>query len=194
MRATSQCTSNLPANLSAEVPSAVPAAPPTPPSNKPPSAFTPAFLANLRGLENPPSARESALRGPWEVEELALDGGRLFAVSRRAEPFRQGGGVFGAFPSRSVALQLAAVLPAVGAPVELHLNRRGRRLGYALHDGQDFLGHVARKEEPLLPMLHVVRRLVSDPDALALLLESAGPELLAILGRALHRRMARRAG
>jgi len=155
------------------------------------TVFTPAFLARICALDNPPSAREAALAGPWDAEELQ---DKQFAVSRREEPFAQGGRVFGVFRSRADALQTAAVLPAVGAPSHLHLNANGHRLGYALHDGQDFLGHLARDEERLLSHLHVARCLVADPEALALLLEAAGPEALAILGRVLHRRIEKLTG
>ena len=174
MRANPKCTSKSP--------------------SQPPNAFTREFLAKLRRLDDPPSARESSLRGPWEVEELRAMESRLFGVTRRDEPFREGGGLLGVFPTRAEALQLAAALPAIGAPVALHLNRCGRRRGYALHDGQDFLGHVARDDAALAPTLHVVRRLRADPDALALLLEAAGPEALKILGRAIQRRIDRLAG
>jgi len=117
-----------------------------------------------------------------------------FAVCRREEPFSESGRAFGVFRSRSDALEIAAILPAVGAPVTLHLNPNGHRLGYVLHDAQQFLGHVARDEERLLSHLHVARCLRSDPEALALLLEAAGPAALDLVGRALHRRMGTAAG
>lgn len=114
---------------------------------------------------------------------------KQFAVCRRGEPFSETGRAFGVFRTRADALQTAAILPVVGAPLTLHLNPNGHRLGYVLHDGQEFLGHLSRDEERLLPHLHVARCLRSDPEALALLLESAGPAALALLGRALHRRV-----
>lgn len=159
------------------------------------TVFTPAFLERIRRLENPPAARQASLSGPWEVETIPTrEHGARYVVCRRAEPFTEGGSVFGVFPSRTVALATAAVLPAVGAPMGLHLNGKGHRLGHALHDGPDFLGHLARAEERLLPGLHTVRCLLSDPDALALVMEAAGPEALAILGRVLHRRVEKVAG
>lgn len=163
---------------------------PSSPATPLPTVFTPAFLQRVRRLENPPSARQASLSGPWEVESVSsLEHGHQFVVSRRAEPFSQGGSVFGIFPSRDVALATAAALPSVGAPMGLHLNGNGHRLGHALHDGPEFLGHLARAEERLLPRLHAVRCLLADPDALALVMEAAGPEALALLGRELHRRI-----
>ena len=155
-----------------------------------PTVFTPAFLQRVRRLQNPPSARQASLSGPWEVEAVPTrENGHQFVVSRRVEPFTEGGSVFGVFPSRTAALATAAALPSVGAPMGLHLNGNGHRLGHALHDGPEFLGHLARDDERLLPRLHAVRCLLADPDALALVMEAAGPEALAILGRALHRRI-----
>jgi hypothetical protein len=163
---------------------------PSSPATPLPTVFTPTFLQRVRRLQNPPSARQASLSGPWEVEAVPTrEHGRQFVVSRRAEPFHEGGSVFGVFPSRTAALATAAVLPSVGAPMGLHLNGNGHRLGHALHDGPEFLGHLARAETRLLPRLHVVRCLLADPGALALLLEAAGPEALALLGRELHRRI-----
>lgn len=163
---------------------------PSSPATPLPTAFTPAFLERVRRLENPPSARQASLSGPWEVESVPTrEHGHQFVVSRRAEPFSRGGSVFGIFPSRTVALATAAALPAVGAPMGLHVNGNGHRLGHALHDGPEFLGHLARDDARLLPRLHAVRCLLADPDALALVMEAAGPEALAILGRELHRRI-----
>jgi len=167
------------------IPSSRTVTPAPTPATAPATVFTPAFLQRVRRLENPPSARQASLSGPWEVESVpSRENGPRFVVSRRAEPFTQGGSVFGIFPSRDVALATAAVLPSVGAPMGLQLNGNGHRLGHALHDGPEFLGHLARDEARLLPRLHAVRCLLADPDALALVLEAAGPEALALLGRA----------
>lgn len=166
---------------------------PTSPSST--TVFTPAFLERIRRLQNPPSARQATFSGPWEVESVpSRENGRKFAVCRREEPFSQGGPVFGVFPTRTPALQTAAVLPALGAPMDLQLNTNGQPLGYKLHDGQSFLGHLAVDDERLLPHLHVARCLVANPEALALLMEAAGPETLTILGRALQRRIEKVAG
>lgn len=177
MQAKKDCTSHTPSTSS-------------PASASSASAFTAEFLRKIRRLQNPPSARQASLAGPWEVEPVMTENNGLqFAVSRRDEPFAKGGGVLGLFPTRSSALQLGAVLPAVGQPSDLHLNANGHRLGFALHDGEDFLGHLARDEERLVPHLHLARCLAADPASLAMLMESAGPEALALLGRALHRRL-----
>jgi len=167
--------------------------PSRPSSSSPlPSAFTPAFLARLRRHEESFLERQAVMSGPWEVEALESPchaNGARWAVVRRDEPLSEGGGAFALFRERGPALLTAAVLPSLGSPTDFHLKRHRGRPGYALHRGQKFLGHLARAEERLLPRLDVARALAADPDALAQLLEAAGPEGLAILGRELARRV-----
>ena len=165
----------------------------TPSSTALPSAFTPSFLARLRRHEESFLERQAVMSGPWEVEELEAGpchgNGARWAVVRRDEPAAQGGGVFGVFQERSPALLTAAVLPSLGTPTDFHLKRHRGAPGYALHRSRDFVGHLSRAEEALLPRLDVARSLAADPDALAQLIEAAGPEGLAILGRELVRRV-----
>jgi hypothetical protein len=69
------------------------------------------------------------------------------------------------------------------------VTRHEARLGYALHHGHEFLGHLSREEEGLLPRLDLARALATDPHALAQVIEAVGPAALAILGRVLFRRV-----
>jgi hypothetical protein len=106
---------------------------------------------------------------------------------------------FRAAPTTSAeALLAAAVLPAVARESPYHLAEKPKRLGYALHVHRHHVGHVSRLGEGraaaarravLTSHLHLARHLVADPEALALLLEAAGPEALPVLGRALARRV-----
>lgn len=73
-----------------------------------------------------------------------------------------------------------------------------KRLGFPLHEGHVHVGHLSRLGEgsaawerraALLGHLHLARYLTANPEALALLLEAAGPEALPILGPALARRV-----
>jgi hypothetical protein len=156
------------------------------------NAFTPEFLERLRRKADPPTARQTVLSGPWMAEPVWSENhGQLFAVSRREEPVAKGGSAFGVFLTRSAALAAAAVLPVLGQRRTLRLKRHGRRCGYALHDDRELLGHLAREEEAFPVLLQLARELASRPDSLALLLESAGPEVLTLLGRKLARRAGR---
>jgi hypothetical protein len=48
---------------------------------------------------------------------------------------------------------------------------------------------LSRPEEDLLPLFHAVRSLAAAPEALALVVESLGPEVATLAGRALLRRV-----
>ncbi len=56
-------------------------------------------------------------------------------------------------------------------------------------DGQACIGHLARSEPAVLEMLRASRVLVGFPEHLALAVSSLGAEELAILGRAIQRRI-----
>jgi len=73
MRATKDCTSRTSSRT---------------PSKAQATAFTPDFLATIRALGDPPSARAAVLAGPWEAEEME---DKQFAVCRRGEPFSETG-------------------------------------------------------------------------------------------------------
>jgi hypothetical protein len=114
-------------------------------------------------------------------------------VVLRDEPVAAGGKAAALYHDRDEALRAAAVFPAVAAPSPYRLKDRPKRFGYPLHCHDRHVGHVGRLAEQrrraLLTHLHVARYLATNPHALALLLESVGPEALPILGRALARRI-----
>jgi len=158
-------------------------------SSPPANAFSDSFLSRVRALDRPVSASGTLLAGPWEVEEMQAGEHRLHAVVRRSEPVADGGTAFAVLLDRTSALQTAAALPALGRASHLRLGGHRKRLGVPLHDGKSFLGHLARPEPGLLPLLHAVRSLQAQPDGLAQVLEALGPEGLALVGRLLARRV-----
>lgn len=169
-------------------------------SNSEGNAFSPRFLDGVRGRDaarrreagTAPDLRGLA-GGPWEVERIVTeDQAVCYAVSRRERPVSDGGGSAAVCGSPADALHLAAVLPAVGARNHLALGPEKPR-GLALHDGREFLGHVAATgpaADPALPhYLHLARHLTGDLESLALLHRALGAEALALLGRRLMRRI-----
>jgi GAF domain-containing protein len=177
--------------------------PPTNPSSNrlPASAFAPSFLEKLRLVarlageagEAPSTEAEALVSGPLAVEAVSTPGGKRYAVVRRDEPVAEGGKVAALYRTRDEALRAAAVLPAVAAPCPYRLKDKAKRLGYPLHAHDRHVGHLCilapERRHAVLSHLHVARYLVANPDALALLLEAAGPEALPVLGRALVRRI-----
>lgn len=105
-----------------------------------------------------------------------------------------GGGAIAVFRHRSTAFQAAASMTAASTPNRLTLNTEKpegtrSRLGFPIHDGADYIGHLSRPEPSLLPYLHATRCLAANPDAAALWVASLDPETLALLGRAIMRRL-----
>ncbi len=182
----------------------------------PGSAFSESFLEKLRLAvrrldedkaeeAEAPTEAEAALSGPLAVERVRTRGGAAWAVVRAAEPVAAGGRAAAISRHRSEALRLAAVLPAVPAENPYHLGDKPKRMGYALHLGRRDVAHVARltkvedaktaakkgwaRRQALVSHLQLARYFAANPEALALLIESVGPEALPILGRALARRV-----
>lgn len=166
---------------------ALPGSPRT--SSVPANAFSQTFLHQVRRLPEPSGSSPALLAGPWDVEPVAAGSHRFHAVVRRDEPVAEGGAALGLMLERLAALQLAAAVFSLTGPCDLHMGKPRKRRGVTLHDGRDFLGHLARPQPELLPVFHAARSLAAQPDALALVLESLGPESLALLGRLLARRL-----
>lgn len=190
---------------STRTPSDSPSRTPSRSSRIPASAFTPAFLEKLRLLsrlleesgDEHATEAEAVFCGPLAVEAVETPGGRRYAVVRAGEPVAAGGKVAALFRRREDALRAAAVIPAAAAPTPYRLKDKPKRLGYPLHDHGGHVGHLCQQggprsgelRETLLVHLHVARHLATNPHALALLLESVGPEALPVLGRVLARRI-----
>ncbi len=176
----------------------------------PRSAFSESFLAKLRLLsrlvaEAPPRAglepaaqREAVLSGPFAVETVERPNGTDYAVVRPDEPLAAGGKAAAVYKERDEALRLAAVLPAVAAAPLYRMSANPKAHGsFTLHRARRFLGHLSRgvgglspeRRQALVMHLELARYLAANPGALALILESAGPEALPVLGRALARRI-----
>jgi hypothetical protein len=66
---------------------------------------------------------------------------------------------------------------------------RRSRLGFPVHDGADYVGHLSRPKPSFLHYLHATRCLAANPEAAALWVGSLDPETLALLGRAIMRRL-----
>ena len=184
-----ECSSR--SNRSPAAPRSTPTAPSPPASSRSSASLS----RRLEEQDGTPSTTqdEAILSGPLTTEPVQTAGGTRHAVVLRDEPIAAGGKAAGLFRDRDEALRAAAVFPAVAAPSPYHLKDRPKLLGYPLHCHHRHVGHVGRlaqaRRRDLLSHLHLARYLVTHPHALALLLESAGPEALPILGRALARRI-----
>jgi len=199
-----------PSRSSISVPRPVEAQRPPGRKRPPASAFSEAFQAKLRrlaellreaparfGLE-PVTEGEALLSGPFAVEPFERRDGMRYAVVMPDEPIAAGGKAAAVYREREEALRLAAVLPAVAAPRVYHLGAQPKAHGcFTLHRSRRFVAHLAggvsrlspERRRTLATHLDLARYLAAHPAALALILESVGPEALPVLGRALARRI-----
>lgn len=143
------------------------------------NAFSRRYLERVLERDQPPTAPEAAVAGPWEV--APTPGGRWAVWRLGEEGFAEPAAVL---DEEQDALLLAAVLPgSAGAAVVLDPQRGPD--GYRLRvDGRD-AGRLAWFDSQLVAALATVRSLVSSPRCLALLLDGAGHDALEHAGRLL---------
>jgi hypothetical protein len=139
----------------------------------PPNAFDPRFLELFGERDEPPTAGEADVAGPWRVEPA----GSGFGVFRPGEiPGKHR--PLAVFASPSLALLAAAVLPGVGRDSAFRLRKDPDLEGsFGIESRAEWgalVGHLARFDEKLIDALHVLHTLITAPESLAFLLEAAG--------------------
>ena len=94
------------------------------------------------------------------------------------------------FRDRPLALLAAAVLPGTGREAAFRLQKEAGPEGFLVEtgNGAEPVGHLALFDESLIDALHVVESLTRSPEALANLLEAAGPLALEHAGVILEER------
>jgi hypothetical protein len=157
------------------------------------NAFSASFLSRFEELDEPASAGEADLEGPWSVSSYrTADGGTLHAVWRSGEGWSSGDLPAAGFQERSTALLACALRPVVGREPYFRLAGERQALGFALERHGEARGWIGLFDESWAFAINVLERFVRSPEALATLLEAAGPLALERAGRALHRRVAAR--
>jgi hypothetical protein len=152
------------------------------------NAFTPNFLQRIGERDEPLTAAEADVAGPWSVEMMPGVGWGLFrageGAARQSRPFA-------VFRDRAVALLFAAVLPGTGRDKAFHLHKDAEGAGYAVEAGADggVVGYFALFDETLVDAAHVVECLMRQPESLANLLEAAGGLALERAGAILDARV-----
>ena len=137
----------------------------------PPNAFTPEFLKRVGERDEPLTAGEADMAGPWQIEEIPGSGWGLFRLGEgSARRFRP----FAVFRRRSVALLAAAILPGTGRDAAFRLQVDPELAGYAVVASGELVGHLALFDDQVIAGLHVAEMLVRSPESLARLLEAAG--------------------
>ena len=152
------------------------------------NAFSPSFLHRIGQRDEPPSAGEADVAGPWRILEMP---GKRFDVFRLGESPERGHRPTAVFGERWLALLAAAVLPGTGRDAAFRLPKEAGPDGFAVETGNggEPVGSLALFDERLIEALHVVERLVRSPKALANVLEAAGPLTLERAGALLDERI-----
>src|SRR6476661_3333884 len=97
----------------------------------PPNAFSASFLQCIAQRDEPPSAGEADVAGPWHVEEIPEG----FGLFRLGESRERGFEPYAVFRDRGLALLTASVLPGTGRDRAFFLGKEAGAEGYAVTDG-----------------------------------------------------------
>jgi hypothetical protein len=169
-----------------------------------PNAFTASFLGRLAERDEPPTAGDADVAGPWRIEPIPGHGFGLFRVG---ESLARGFAPVAVFPSRWLALLMAGILPGTGRDPLLLLSKQPDAHGaYPVtlaggggDDGGDDddgpggrapVGFLQLFDERAIDALNVVIHLLQSPESLAYVLEAAGSVTLERCGAILDERAA----
>ncbi|HEX7184572.1 MAG TPA: hypothetical protein VF756_22285 [Thermoanaerobaculia bacterium] len=151
------------------------------------NAFHPEFLKRLGERDEPVTAGEADVAGPWLVEEIPGHGWGLY---RAGESLARGFRPTAVFPDHDLARLAAAVLPGTGRDRLFRLATEQDADGYeVVLDGGEAVGRLRLFDEALVDALNVAVSLVRSPQSLAYLLEAAGSLALERCGALLDRRV-----
>jgi len=167
-----------------------------------PNAFTTTFLDRLAERDEPPTAGDADVAGPWRIESIPGEGSGLFRVG---ESLARGFAPVAVFPSRWLALLMAGILPGTGRDPLLLLSKQPDAHGaypVALAGGGDDggdggdddgsgrrqVGFLQLFDEKAVDALNVVIHLLQAPESLAYVLEAAGSVTLERCGAILDER------
>jgi hypothetical protein len=157
-----------------------------------PNAFNPLFLRRLGERDEPPTAGDADVAGPWRIESIP---GHGFGLFRIGESLVRGFAPVAVFPSRWLALIAAAVLPGTGRDPMIRIDKQPDADGvYPLFlpglGGEEVVGHLQLFDEGLVEGINVMIHLLQAPESLARLLEAAGAVALERCGAILDERLA----
>jgi hypothetical protein len=156
----------------------------TPSSSR--NAFSPLFLRRLGRRDEPPTAGEADLAGPWRVEEIPGRGWGLFRLGESPEEVPP----FAVTPSPWLAWVLAAVLPSLGRDAAYRLDKERGSEGFAVRDGAgQVVVYLGLFDPNLVEALNWADGLLRSPESLAWLLEGAGSVALERAGAILEGRV-----
>ena len=165
-----------------------PPIPSTPSPPTPPNAFDSTFLRRFDERDEPPTASEANMAGPWTIEPVPGVGFALYrAGESRARSFKP----VALFIERWLALLAAAVLPGTGRKPLLFLSQEagaGGSYTVTLKEGRP-VGQLGLFDERLVDSMNAVVGVVRAPQGITDLLEAAGAVALERAGALLDQRV-----
>jgi hypothetical protein len=151
------------------------------------NAFSASFLHRFNQQDEPPTAGEADVAGPWHVEEILGEG---FGLFRAGESRERGFAPYAVFDGRWLALLAAAVLPGTGRDAAFRLHKERGSQGFAVESTRgEIVGRCGLFDENLIQALHMAESLLRSPDGMAFFLEAAGPVSLERAGAILDARV-----
>ena len=156
-----------------------------------PNVFKTQFLCRMAEQDEPPTAGEADVAGPWRIEAIPGEGFGLFRIG---ESLGRGFSPLAVFPSQWLALIAAAVLPGTGRDPLIRIEKDADEDGaYPLVlpglDGREVVGRLRVFDEDLVSAVNVAIHLLQAPESLAWLLEAAGGVALERCGAILDERV-----
>ncbi|HEX6900800.1 MAG TPA: hypothetical protein VF789_13830 [Thermoanaerobaculia bacterium] len=154
------------------------------------NAFDEEFLRRFQGEDEPGSAGEADAAGPWEVHAAPTpDGREAYGLWRLGERPEWGDPPAGLFRERSMALLAAAIRPLLGKEPYYVLGRDRWSGGFPLFRQNEAVGWIDLFDEDWAFGLNLLERFTRSPQAMATLLDAAGPLALERAGRILRHRV-----
>lgn len=156
------------------------------------NAFSEEFLDRFKVEDEPASSGEADAQGPWRVLPWPTpDGREAYGLWRLGEDPEWGDAPAAVFRERSTALLAAIARPALGRDPFFRLGKeRVRAGGFPLLRQGEAEGWIDLFDEDWAFGLGLLERLVRSPEALATVLEAAGPLALLRAGAILLTRTA----
>jgi hypothetical protein len=155
---------------------------------QPPNAFTARFLARLGERDEPPTAGEAAVAGPWRIEPIP---GRGFGLFRAGQSLARGSRPAVICASRWLAQVFAAMFPGTGRDPLLRLGKEADAEGlYPVKlDTGEAVAVLDVFDDTLVEHVNALIHLLQAPLSLADALDAAGAEALDSCGSILDERV-----
>lgn len=151
--------------------------------SKPLNAFSPEYLAALRKKDEPVTAADADVTGPWTLREHESK----FYIFREWESFETGHAPQAEFTTREEGLLFVTALRAIAADPVLHVREPAAPGAPACEVEQAgrVMARLAYRREEWLVAAQVLMFLARSPADLALLFEVAGSQMQEMAGEIL---------